>query len=81
MKYGCAMGNLAMEMSTQDEEFRKKIEAFFQLWVDSVAQILVEMEKNHQVYGGMDPRKCAQSIVAMIEGGLLMVSRQNIQVL
>ncbi|OUM84564.1 hypothetical protein [Parageobacillus thermoglucosidasius] len=58
----------------------KKIEAFFQLWI-AVARILVEMEKNHQVYGGMDPRKCAQSIVAMIEGGLLMVSRQNIQVL
>ncbi|OUM88569.1 hypothetical protein [Parageobacillus thermoglucosidasius] len=45
MKYGYVKGNLAMEMSTQDEEFRKKIEVFFQLWVDSVARILEEMEK------------------------------------
>jgi len=45
MKYGCAMGILAMEMSAQDEEFRKKIEAFFQHWVDSVARILDEIGK------------------------------------
>jgi TetR/AcrR family transcriptional repressor of nem operon len=82
IKYGCAMGNLAIEMSAQDEEFRVKIEEFFNLWVNSVADILTEMIENHQLDDSINPKKNAESIVAMIEGGiLLMVSRQNIQVL
>jgi len=32
--YGCAMGDLAIEMSAQDEEFRVKMEEFFKHWVD-----------------------------------------------
>jgi TetR/AcrR family transcriptional repressor of nem operon len=82
IKYGCAMGNLAIEMSTQDEEFRMKIEEFFNQWVNSVTDILSEMIENHQLDDSINPKKNAESIVAMIEGGiLLMVSRQNIQVL
>lgn len=82
IKYGCSMGNLAIEMSTQDEEFRVKIEEFFNQWVNSVADILSEMIENHQLDDSINPKKNAESIVAMIEGGiLLMVSRQNIQVL
>ena len=82
IKYGCAMGNLAIEMSAQDEEFRVKIKEFFNHWVNSVADILTEMIENHQLDESINPKKNAESIVAMIEGGiLLMVSRQNIQVL
>jgi TetR/AcrR family transcriptional regulator, transcriptional repressor for nem operon len=82
IKYGCAMGNLAIEMSAQDEEFRVKIKEFFIHWVNSVADILTEMIKDHQLDESINPKKNAESIVAMIEGGiLLMVSRQNIQVL
>lgn len=82
IKYGCAMGNLAIEMSAQNEEFRVKIEEFFNHWVNSVADILTEMIENHHLDESINPKKNAESIVAMIEGGiLLMVSRQNIQVL
>ena len=76
------MGNLAIEMSVQDEEFRVKIKEFFNHWVNSVADILTEMIEDHQLDESINPKKNAESIVAMIEGGiLLMVSRQNIQVL
>ena len=76
------MGNLAIEMSAQDEKFRVQIEEFFKQWVDSVAEILKEMIKNQQLDDIMDPIKSATSMIAMIEGGiLLMVSQQNIQVL
>ncbi|MFF2447045.1 TetR/AcrR family transcriptional regulator [Neobacillus sp. NPDC058068] len=82
IKYGCAVGNLAIEMSAQNEEFRVKIEEFLNHWVGSVADCLTEMIVNHQLDQSINPRKNAESIVAMIEGGiLLMVSRQNIQVL
>lgn len=82
IKYGCAMGNLAIEMSAQDEEFRVKIKEFFNHWVNSVTDILTEMIEDHQLDESINPKKNAESIVAMIEGGiLLMVNRQNIQVL
>ena len=82
IKYGCAMGNLAIEMSAQDEKFRVKIKEFFIHWVNSVTDILTEMIKDHQLDESINPKKNAESIVAMIEGGiLLMVSRQNIKVL
>ncbi|WHY85922.1 TetR/AcrR family transcriptional regulator [Neobacillus novalis] len=82
IKYGCAMGNLAIEMSAQDEEFRVRIEEFFKQWVDSVADILTKMIEDHQLDESINPKKNAESIVAMIEGGiLLMVSRQKIQIL
>ena len=82
IKYGCAMGNLAIEMSAQNEEFRVQIEEFFNHWVNSVADILTEMVEDHHLDESINPKKNAESIVSMIEGGiLLMVSRQNIQVL
>jgi TetR/AcrR family transcriptional regulator, transcriptional repressor for nem operon len=82
IKYGCAIGNLAIEMSAQDEEFKVKIEEFFNHWVNSVTDILTEMTENNQLDESINPKKHAESIVAMIEGGiLLMLSQQNIQVL
>lgn len=82
IKYGCAMGNLAIEMSAQDEAFRCRIEEFFHHWVDAVAEILKDMKSNKLLDGSIDPIKNATSMIAMIEGGiLLMVNQQNIQVL
>jgi TetR/AcrR family transcriptional regulator, transcriptional repressor for nem operon len=75
------MGNLAIELSAQDEEFRVSIEEFFKHRVDSVADTLIEMINNHQLDESINPKKNVESIIAMIKGGiLLMVSRQNIQV-
>ncbi|MDQ7863884.1 hypothetical protein RCO48_30880 [Peribacillus frigoritolerans] len=55
---------------------------FFNHWVNSVTDILKEMIENHQLDESINPKKNAESIVAMIEGGiLLMISQQNIQVL
>jgi TetR/AcrR family transcriptional regulator, transcriptional repressor for nem operon len=82
VKYGCPMGNLAIEMSAQDKEFRVKIEEFFKHWIVSVAEVLKEMIRNQQLKDTIDPIKSATSMIAMIEGGiLLMVNQQNIQVL
>jgi TetR/AcrR family transcriptional repressor of nem operon len=40
------------------------------------------MAENHQIDEPINPRKNAESIIAMIEGGiLLMVNQQNIQML
>ncbi len=63
IKYGCAMGNLAIEMSAQDEEFRVKIEEFFNQWVNSVADILTEMIEDHQLDESINPKKNANPLL------------------
>jgi TetR/AcrR family transcriptional repressor of nem operon len=39
-KYGCPFGNLAIEMSLHDEEFRQKLQSIFDLWTAKIRQLL-----------------------------------------
>ncbi|KMY51189.1 TetR/AcrR family transcriptional regulator [Peribacillus loiseleuriae] len=81
-KLGCAIGNLAIEMSEHDETFRVKIKEFFDKWISEVTDALTEMVKQNQLDPTTDCKKNAQAIVAMIEGGiLLMKNQQDIEIL
>lgn len=81
-KPGCPIGNLAIEMSEHDETFRTKISHFFERWIESVQTVLNEMIELKQIDATIDTQKSAQAIVAMIEGGiLLMKNQQSIDVL
>ncbi|RDW18090.1 TetR/AcrR family transcriptional regulator [Oceanobacillus arenosus] len=82
IKHGCAMGNLAIEMSEHDEAFRTKIAGFFNRWMDSVVVILDEMINRKLLDSTIDTKKNAQTIVSMIEGAiLLMTNQQNIELM
>lgn len=79
---GCAIGNLAIEMSEHDETFRVKIKEFFDKWMSEIELALVEMIEQNQLDPTTDCKKSAQAIVAMIEGGiLLMKNQQDIEIL
>ena len=81
-KPGCPIGNLTIEMSEHDETFRLKLKHFFNRWIVSIEKILEEMVKQNQLDSTMDIRKSAEAIVAMIEGGiLLMKNQQDISIL
>jgi TetR/AcrR family transcriptional regulator, transcriptional repressor for nem operon len=81
-KSGCPIGNLTIEMSEQDETFRLKLDHFFKRWIGSIETVLEEMVKQNQLHSTVDIRKSAEAIVAMIEGGiLLMKSQQDISIL
>lgn len=81
-KWGCPFGNLAIEMSPHDEAFRQKLHGVFELWIAKIKQLLDEMiEPAAKEFPGAT-QKCAEVIVAMIEGGILiMKSKQDIRVL
>ena len=80
-KCGCVFGNLAIEMSEHDETFRSRLEGVFETWENKLKPLLRELVSPVEV----DPHelnRMAQSIVAMIEGGiLLMKSKQDVNVL
>lgn len=81
-KCGCVFGNLAVEMSEHDEDFRQKLKAVFELWIDKLRPVLVAMIKPLSQSESAEVDKLAQGIVAMLEGGiLLMKSKQDIEVL
>ena len=81
-KSGCPIGNLTIEMSEHDETFRLKLDHFFKRWIGSIETVLEEMVKQNQLHSTVEIRKSAEAIVAMIEGGiLLMKSQQDISIL
>jgi len=81
-KCGCVFGNLAVEMSEHDEDFRQKLKTVFEKWIDKLTHVLVAMIKPLSQEESAEIEKLAQGIVAMLEGGiLLMKSKQDIEVL
>lgn len=76
-KSGCPVGNLAIEMSEHDEAFRVKIQYIFDRWISSIKETLDELVKQGYFLSTMDSQKHAQSIVAMLEGGMLLVKNQK----
>jgi len=81
-KCGCVFGNLVVEMSAHDEEFRQRLKTIFELWIDKLRPVLVAMIEPVSQSESAEVDKLAQGIVAMLEGGiLLMKSKQDIEVL
>lgn len=81
-KCGCIFGNFAVEMSEHDEGFRKKTSEVFDLWVVKLKIVFDEMIKFSEPKDSFKTYKLAQGIVAMLEGGILiMKNKQDIEVL
>lgn len=81
-KCGCVFGNFAIEMSEHDEDFRKKIRGFFELWIEKLKLVFEKMIDSMDSEDTFEANKLAQGIVAMLEGGILiMKNKQDISVL
>lgn len=69
---GCGFGNLALELSTQDEEIRKKIEEVFCEWTKYLERAIVLAMEEGVLPTDTDPPATAQAMVAFIEGVYLL---------
>jgi TetR/AcrR family transcriptional repressor of nem operon len=65
---GCALLNLAQEMSPLHAGFRKRLEKVFQAWQQGVASILREGQTHGRVRRDVDPTETASFLIAMVEG-------------
>jgi len=65
---GCAMGNLALELSTQDESIRIKIKEIFDDWAKYLEEIIVDGINEGDFPRDTDPRSTSQAVLAYIEG-------------
>jgi TetR/AcrR family transcriptional repressor of nem operon len=81
-KCGCFFGNLAVELSEHNEIFREKTNKVFESWISHLEVVLDELMRQEKLPLSCDSHTLAQSIVAMLEGGImLMKNRQDIAAL
>jgi len=69
---GCGIGNLALELSTQDEIIRQKIEQIFEEWAQYFENMIVDAINEGTLSVDTDPRSTSQALLAYMEGVSLM---------
>jgi TetR/AcrR family transcriptional regulator, transcriptional repressor for nem operon len=73
---GCLFGNLALEMSGQDDPIRERLQGIFDEQIDMVEHSLAAAMEDGQVPRG-DAKEAAKSIVAQLEGLVLFAKLFN----
>jgi TetR/AcrR family transcriptional repressor of nem operon len=74
--WGCPIGNLAIEMSTQEEVLRERLNAFFARWAEGFAHLLDEAV----VRGDLPPHdtdSAGLALLAYVQGVTLLVKTGN----
>ena len=74
--WGCPVGNLALELSTQDEPIRQKVQQVFEMMMQMVEQVLQKAVSNGEL-PEMDITTTAQALLAYFEGVLLISKTWN----
>lgn len=69
---GCAMGNLASELSDVHEGFRARLAEVFSGWRERLTEVLADGQRRGQVSRECDPTSAAQFLVASLEGAILI---------
>lgn len=74
---GCPMGNIALEMSTQDEEIRKKVEILFESIFYVFVDVLDDAKQAGELTQDANTIELAQAALAYGEGVLLLAKTKN----
>jgi AcrR family transcriptional regulator len=78
---GCALVNLAQEMSQIDEQFRKRLERLFLAWQEGIAMALRRGQYQRTVRRDLVPEETAGFLIAMVEGyEVLAKNAQDVKV-
>lgn len=69
---GCLFGNVALEMSDCNERFAAVIHEVFTAWTQKYVNFLEEAGENGGLANRVPPQQLAKTLVAAIEGGIMM---------
>lgn len=69
---GCAMGNLASELSDVHEGFRARLASVFTAWQERLTLVLREAQTRGELGQGCQPEAVAHFVVAALEGSILL---------
>jgi TetR/AcrR family transcriptional regulator, transcriptional repressor for nem operon len=70
---GCFVGNIALELSGQEERVRTYLTQVFQIWAEAIEPIVQELSMGRSI----DTAKVAKSIIAYLQGAILMAKTVN----
>jgi TetR/AcrR family transcriptional regulator, transcriptional repressor for nem operon len=81
IRASCPLLNLSQEMSSLDEQFRKRLEKLFLAWQEGVATLLRKGQSQGTVRHDLNADEAASFLVAMVEGyGSLAKNAQDVKV-
>jgi TetR/AcrR family transcriptional repressor of nem operon len=69
---GCAMGNLASELSDVHEGFRLRLAGIFDIYRDHLAEVIRRGQASGRLRPDADAARVAQFLVAGLEGAILL---------
>jgi len=69
---GCAMGNLASELSDVHEGFRARLASVFTAWQERLTLVLREAQSRGELVPGCQAEGVAHFLVAALEGSILL---------
>lgn len=69
---GCPLGNLALEMSTQDALLRDRLLQSFEGHIGYFERLLREAQSRGDVVEDLDPRRTSEALVAFIQGQIML---------
>jgi TetR/AcrR family transcriptional repressor of nem operon len=69
---GCAMGNLASELSDVHEGFRARLDSVFTAWRGRLTVALREAQDRGEVVAACEPDSIGHFLVAALEGAILL---------
>ncbi|MEP6987138.1 MAG: TetR/AcrR family transcriptional regulator [Chloroflexota bacterium] len=75
--FGCPFGNLAQELSTHDEPLREKLTLIFHEWTAYIESALLEAVTLGELSTNVPLGETAQSVLAYLEGLMLMAKTYN----
>lgn len=70
---GCFVGNIALELSGQEERVRVYLVQVFQLWAETIEPIVQELAIGQSI----DTIEVSKSIIAYLQGAILMAKTVN----
>ena len=69
---GCLFGNTALEMSDSDSSYNEFVRQVFAEWTDKMQLAIQRGQKAGEIVDGITSAELAQTVVATIEGGIMM---------
>ena len=69
---GCPVGSLANELADSGDDVRAVLQDCFVAWQDQIADGLRVMQARGRIRASVDPDALAESIMAALQGGLLL---------
>ena len=76
-KGGCPLGSLGGQLAESDPEARSLIAAGFQRWTTEISEGLRSLQASGQLPPGLDPDDLAVTLLATLQGGLLLAQVQR----